>query len=188
MRVLRVSFLVLVAAVSVLRCGQALPEQATVRRVIDGDTIELTDGRLIRYLGIDTPELRRREGDRWVIDPEPFGQDAKDANARLVEGKTVTLEYDAQTHDRYGRLLAYVYVDGQMVNAKLLEEGYASALTIPPNVRYTERFRRLVQKARRTQRGLWAPPMGGGAPAYPATGVAADRQAGHVAPPEAGDD
>jgi micrococcal nuclease len=146
----------LVATASVLTCAQALPEQATVRRVVDGDTVELADGRLLRYLGIDAPEVRRREEDRWIVDPEPFGQEATEVNRRLVEGKTVRLEYDVQTHDRYGRLLAYVYVDGEMVNAKLLEEGYAQLLTIPPNVKYTARFQRLAEEARQQRRGLWA--------------------------------
>ena len=127
-----------------------------VRRVIDGDTVELADGRLVRYLGIDTPEVRRRNGAQWVTDPQPFGREATEANRRLVEGKTVRLEYDVQTHDRYGRLLAYVYHEGQMVNAALLEEGYAHLLTIPPNVKYAEQFRALAQHARQAQRGLWA--------------------------------
>ena len=139
-----------------LSCAQGLPKEAVVRRVIDGDTVELGDGRLVRYLGIDTPEMRRREGSRWVSAPEPFAQAATEANQRLVEGRTVQLEYDVRTHDRYGRLLAYVYVDGQMVNATLLAEGYAQLLTIPPDVKYLERFRPLAERARQQRRGLWA--------------------------------
>jgi micrococcal nuclease len=65
------------------------------------------------------------------------------------------LEYDVQTHDRYGRLLAYVYVGEEMVNARLLEDGFAHLLTIPPNVRYVERFRAVAAAARRAHRGLW---------------------------------
>jgi len=155
-RSLRVPLLALVATTSFLTCAQALPKQATVRRVIDGDTIELVGGRLVRYIGIDAPEVRRREQDRWIVDPEPFGQAATEANRLLVEGKTVDLEYDVQTHDRYGRWLAYVYVDGEMVNTKLVEEGYAQLLTIPPNVKYTARFQRLAEDARQQRRGLWA--------------------------------
>ena len=110
---------------------------------------------MVRYIGIDTPETRRREGERWVEDPEPFGPEATQANQRLVEGKRVRLEYDAQTRDRYGRLLAYVYLEDEMVNARLLQEGYATLLTIPPDVRYAQRFRLLAQEARRERRGLW---------------------------------
>ena len=143
----------------------ALPKTATLRRVVDGDTVQLMDGRFVRYIGIDTPEVRRkaRPGDqewragedRWVVDPEPFGEAALEANKRLVEGRTVRLEYDAQTHDRFGRILAYVWVDALMVNAELLKEGFAQPLTIPPDVKYAEQFRALADEARRAGRGLW---------------------------------
>ena len=155
---LRVSSLTLVAALSFLSCAAALPKQAHVRRVIDGDTVELDDGRLVRYTGIDAPEVRRRAGDRWVVDPEPFGEAATEANKRLVGGRTVRLEYDVQTHDRFGRLLAYVYVGHTMINAELIRNGFAQPLTIPPNVKYAEQFRALAEEARRAQRGLWGLP------------------------------
>jgi len=148
--------LVLVAAAAGLSCSSAsLPTEATVRRVIDGDTVELRDGRLVRYLGIDTPEVRYRVGERWVHDPEAFAVAAMDANRRLVEGRRVTLEYDVETRDRYGRLLAYVYVEGRMANAELLRLGLAQPLTMPPNVKYAETFLDLTHDARRHERGLW---------------------------------
>ena len=132
------------------------PQQDTVvRRVVDGDTVTLADGRLVRYIGIDTPEVRRRIGGRWVKDPEPFGEAATEANRRLVEGRAVRLESDVQTHDRFGRLLAYVYTGDLMVNEELLRQGYAQPLTIPPNVRYVQRFRAAAEEARQAQRGLW---------------------------------
>jgi micrococcal nuclease len=134
-----------------------LPTEARVRRVIDGDTVELAGGRLLRYIGIDTPEVRRRVGEDWVDDPQPYGLAATQANRRLVEGKTVRLEYDVQTYDRYGRLLAYVYVDGVFVNAELIRLGFAQPMTIPPNVKHAEAFREAAGEARREQRGLWAP-------------------------------
>ena len=131
-----------------------------MRRVVDGDTAQLQDGRLIRYIGIDTPESRRRDGSgAWVEDPQPLSHEAAELNRALVEGRRVRLEYDAQTHDRYHRLLAYVYVESDggevMVNAELLRMGLAQLLTIPPNVKYVERFRALVEEARRQRRGLW---------------------------------
>jgi micrococcal nuclease len=135
--------------------GPVLPTDAVVQRVIDGDTAQLADGRLVRYIGIDAPEVRRKVGERWVVDPEPFAHTATEANRRLVEGRRVHLEYDVQTHDRFGRLLAYVYVGDQMVNAALLAGGYAQLLTLPPNVRYAEQFRALATDARREGRGLW---------------------------------
>ena len=127
-----------------------------MRRVIDGDTIELTDGRLVRYIGIDTPESRRRVGGQWIEDAEPFAAAATKANRRLVDGRVIRLEYDVQERDRFGRLLAYVYVDDVMVNAQLLQAGMAQPLTIPPNVKYAERFRALADEARQAGRGLWA--------------------------------
>ena len=139
---------------------QASSDHATVRRVVDGDTVELQDGQLVRYIGIDTPESRRRDArGEWVDDPQPFSYEATELNRRLVEGRRVRLEYDAQTHDRYRRLLAYVYVESGgrevMVNEELLRAGLAQLLTIPPNVKYVEQFRALVEEARRQRRGLW---------------------------------
>lgn len=148
-------------------CAAAFPEQAYVRRVIDGDTVELEDGRLVRYIGIDAPESRRkaRPGDRewragvqdrWVEDPQPLSREATQMNRRLVEGKMIRLEYDAQPLDRFGRLLAYVYDGDVMINAQLLRAGLARLLTIPPNVKYVDRFRAQAEEARRQRRGLWA--------------------------------
>ena len=138
----------------------ALAEQGTVARIIDGDTIELSDGRIVRYIGMDTPEVRRREGYRWVEDPQPFAREASRANAALVAKRTVRLEYDIRRRDKYGRELAYVYVsepDGRelMVNEELLRLGAARLLTIPPDVRYVERFRQAQADARRAKRGMW---------------------------------
>lgn len=126
-----------------------------MRRVMDGDTVELLDGRLVRYLGIDAPEVRRRTGAGWVFDPEPFGEDATAFNRRWVDAHRVRLEYDVQTHDRFGRLLAYVYVEDVMVNAELLRAGFAEPLSIPPNERYAALLHRIAEEARRAHRGLW---------------------------------
>ena len=136
--------------------ASALPTQAVVRHVIDGDTVEIDDGRHLRYLGIDTPEMRKHVGDRWIEDPQPFAREATALNRQLVEGKTVRLEYDVQTHDKYGRLLAYVYEEKIMVNEELLRQGVAQTMTIPPNVKYAERFRMLAREAREAGRGLWS--------------------------------
>lgn len=139
---------------------EGLPTITRVHRAIDGDTVALANGLHIRYIGIDTPETRRRKGGGWVEDPEPYAREAGAFNRALVEGKLVRLEYDAQTYDKYNRLLAYVYIsspDGKslMVNEELLRQGYAQLLTIPPDVRYTERFKAAAQEAREAKRGLW---------------------------------
>ncbi len=157
--------LALGAALWVL-CRPVAAEHGKVGRVIDGDTIELADGRKIRYIGVDTPEVRRREGSQWVKDPEPFGLEASAFNRQLVEGKSVRLELDVQTHDRYGRLLAYVYVAGAdqkeiFVNAELVKQGMAQPLTIPPDVKYAALFRDLARQAREEKRGLWSEPKPG---------------------------
>lgn len=139
-----------------LRGLPAGSEAVVVKQIIDGDTVELADGRRLRYIGIDTPELHRKVGDRWVKKPEPFGQEAFDRNRQWVLGRRVRLEFDVQSRDRYGRLLAYVYVGDIMVNAELVKEGFAQPLTIPPNVRHAELFRGLAAEARSNRRGLWA--------------------------------
>ncbi len=119
-------------------------------RVIDGDTVVLSDGRTVRYIGVDTPEHG-----------QPFYEAAKNFNRKLVQGKVVELELDVERYDHYGRLLAYVFVrdmKGQriFVNAELIRNGFARVYTKPPNVRYADLFVRLQQEAREQRRGLWA--------------------------------
>lgn len=140
-----------------------------VSRVVDGDTLALSGGEKVRLTGIDTPEVHH--SDKLVRDAMKVGRDireiqelgrrASDFTKKLCGGKKIRLEYDVVKRDRYGRLLAYVYLeDGTFVNAKIIEEGYAQVLTIPPNVRYAERFLRLQREAREKRRGLWAVPGG----------------------------
>lgn len=120
-------------------------------RVIDGDTIKLENGETVRYIGIDTPET--------VHPNKPvqyYGKEASEYNRNLVEGKTVYLEYDVQERDKYGRLLAYVFVDDIFVNARLVKEGYARVSTYPPNVKYQDLFLKLEREARENSRGLWS--------------------------------
>ena len=119
--------------------------KAVVVRVIDGDTIVLANDERVRYIGMDTPEQGR-----------PYYQETKAKNEELVKGQVVGLELDVQERDKYGRLLAYVWLDsGIMVNAELLRTGYAQILTIPPNVRYQDQFLELQRQAREAKLGLW---------------------------------
>lgn len=125
-----------------------------VRYVPDGDTVQLSGGTWVRYIGIDTPEMNYKRGR-----PEPYARQAMVFNRRLVEGKRIRLEFDTERRDRYGRLLAYVYLeDGTFVNAELIRRGCARILTIPPNVRYADRFQALEREAREAGRGLWSAP------------------------------
>jgi micrococcal nuclease len=118
--------------------------------VIDGDTVVISGGEKVRYLGINTPETHHP--DKL---PEYCGQEAFEANRRLVAGKTVRLEFDQQLRDKYGRLLAYVYVDNLFVNAELVRQGYAQVSTYRENQRHHEEFQRLQQSAIEARRGLW---------------------------------
>ncbi len=126
-----------------------------VVKVIDGDTVKLSNGKLLRYIGLDTPEVRIKKNGRFIYSPQPFALEAKDFNRHLVEGKFVKIEFDVERSDKYGRLLGYCFVRNKFVNAKLIEEGYAVVYTRPPNVKYTDLFLSLQQKARRERKGLW---------------------------------
>lgn len=128
-----------------------------VKRVIDGDTIELTNSEKVRYLGIDTPETSKRspEGD-WVYNPQPYAEMAKDFNKKLVEGKSVRLEFDVEKRDKYNRLLAYCFVGDAFVNVRLLEEGLAMLYTSPPNVKYADLFVEKAKTARSLGKGIWS--------------------------------
>ena len=127
--------------------------EGAVVRVVDGYTIHVRLGdrvEKVRYIGVNTPEVHHpRKGE------QPGGREAAEVNRRLVTGRRVRLELDVQARDRYGRLLAYVWVEGLMVNAELVRLGYAEPMTIPPNVRHQRLFRDLAREARLAGRGLW---------------------------------
>jgi micrococcal nuclease len=157
------ALLLLLAAVVLLRPWESWDElsgdegprsaQAYVSRVVDGDTVEVQlDGSEedVRYIGVDTPET--------VKPGEPvqcFGKRASGFNHQLVEGERVRLVFDEERRDVYGRLLAYVYLGDRFVNADLIRRGLARTLTIPPNDRFADRFKRLEIAAARAGRGLW---------------------------------
>jgi micrococcal nuclease len=127
--------------------------EGVVVRVIDGDTIHVQlDQRVetVRYIGVNAPELRHP-----TRGAEPGGPEASAENRELVAGKRVRLELDVRARDRNGRLLAYVWVGGVMVNAELVRRGYAQVMTVPPNVRYEKLFIDLQRAARQSGRGLW---------------------------------
>jgi micrococcal nuclease len=129
--------------------------EGRVVKVVDGDTIHVMVGgrrEKVRYIGMDTPETHKPG-----TPVQCFGRAASAFNARLVAGRRVELRMDAETRDRYGRLLAYVYrrPDGLFVNAELVRRGYAVILTIPPNVAHAAELLRLQRAARVGGRGLW---------------------------------
>jgi micrococcal nuclease len=131
---------------------------ATVAKVVDGDTVRVRfpgqrDTESVRLIGIDTPETHGPGGLR-----ECFGQEASRRTASLLpEGTEVRVVRDAEARDRYGRLLAYVYRrrDDLFVNLSLAQDGFATSLTIPPNVAHRDAFVDAVADARDVGRGLW---------------------------------
>ena len=135
-----------------------------VQRVVDGDTIMLETGERLRLIGIDTPEIHEsnklyRDSKRTKMDVQSIkemGNRSYQFTKNLVEGKRVRLEFDVEKHDKYSRLLAYVYLkDGTFVNAEIVKQGFASLMSITPNVKYAELFLKLSQEARENRRGLW---------------------------------
>lgn len=156
---------------SLLPAGPAAPPAAAPRtmraevvRHVDGDTarFRLEDGteEKVRFIGIDTPEVGE--------DVEPYGEEAAAYTALAIPvGAVVWLETDVELRDRYGRLLAYVWLERpitgdaaevreSMLNARIVLDGYASAYTYPPNVTYTDVLKDLQADARGARRGLWA--------------------------------
>lgn len=134
-------------------------DQYTVMQVTDGDTVEVRpaiDGVSdVRFIGVDTPEKYGSEGS------QPLADEATAFTERILEesGNRVTLRFDVEKIDRYGRTLAYVYLqDGRMHNRMLLEKGYAQVATFPPNVRHLDEFRQAQAEARENGRGIWGLP------------------------------
>lgn len=125
-------------------------KEYTVTKVIDGDTIQLETGEIVRYIGIDAPELYVKNGGA-----EFYAKEAAKYNRKLVFLKKVRLEFDVEKKDAHGRLLAYVFVKNTFVNAELVRLGYARALIKPPNIKYKDMFLAYQQKAMDEERGLW---------------------------------
>src|SRR3954468_2781979 len=142
--------------------GSAAPppgsaQAATIPRVVDGDTViaQMASGgtERVRLIGIDTPESVKPG-----TPVQCFALKASAYTKHLLTGRRVRLVLDAEPRDRYGRLLAYVYrePDGLFVNADLVRRGFAQTLTIPPNVRFADRFSALARQARDAGKGLWS--------------------------------
>lgn len=128
-------------------------ETVHIARVVDGDTVLLADGRRLRYIGLNAPEIFM--GYRRLDEPEPYAIAAAAANRQLVEARTVQTLADAEPVDRYGRLLRYVFCDGVFVNARLVLDGLAISYPIPPNDRFADLLARCELDAQRRRAGLW---------------------------------
>jgi micrococcal nuclease len=158
------------AIISFSLAGPAMSgtESATVKRVVDGDTLKINyqgQEESVRLIGIDTPESKKNK--KALKDAGRSGQDvdqitamgkeaAKYTRAIAREGDRVTIEFDVQKRDKYKRLLGYVYLEnGRMLNEEIIKAGYASPMTIPPNVKYQDRFLKAYREARGAKRGLF---------------------------------
>ncbi|MFH1790352.1 MAG: thermonuclease family protein [bacterium] len=126
-------------------------EFGTVKYVIDGDTIQLTDGRTVRYIGIDAPETQKK-----TQTGQCFADESTNANKKLVNGAQIRMAKDISNKDKYGRLLRYVYVDNIFVNQYLVENGFAIAKAYLPDVYYKQEFKSAQEKSKTEKKGLWA--------------------------------
>ena len=125
-----------------------------VERVVDGDTIVLAGGERVRLLGVNTPET---VAPRTPV--QPMGPEASAFTKRLLEGKTVRLGYDKERRDRYGRMLAYVYLGDRLVNEEIIRAGFSPAETqYPYKNEMKRRFRDAEAEAKAAGRGVWSLP------------------------------
>jgi len=131
--------------------GASAGPWVTVKRVVDGDTVQLSDGRSVRYIGVNAPEINHERNTA-----EPFGFEARKRNIELVGTQGIRLEFDIEHFDDYGRTLAYLFLpDGSMVNEKLLQSGMAHCLYKMPNIKYEARLLKAQQEAMQGRRGMW---------------------------------
>lgn len=153
-------FFILLAPIFILSCnprsgGDETDKYYPIKKFVDGDTFWVDDdtekGIKIRLIGVNTPE---------TVHPrkpvEYYGKEASNYVKETLKGKKVRLEFDIERKDRYGRTLAYVFLrDGTFLNAELIENGFGQVMTVPPNIKYSEKFIKLEREARRNNRGLW---------------------------------
>lgn len=125
---------------------------AEVKRVVDGDTFETSNGAKVRLIGMNTPETVKPNSP-----VEFYGKEASDYTKKQLGGKKVYMFADAGDQDKYGRLLRYVFIQGEteMYNMAMLREGFANTMTVPPNVMFAKQFTEAERDARTNKRGLW---------------------------------
>lgn len=125
---------------------QNLPTKEKVKRVVDGDTIELGNGQIVRYVGVNAPN-----------NGEPFEEEATEANQKLIQGKIITFEYDAYTSDRFGRVLAYPFVNGKNVVVELARQGMVKVTIYEDRrkLKYQDELLKAETEAKQKKRGIW---------------------------------
>lgn len=113
-----------------------------VKTVIDGDTIKLKDGKVVRLLGINAPE----------VDEECY-QESREELKSLLKGNIIRLESDSTEIDTYGRLLRYVFVDDVFVNGEMVRLGYAKVFGNAD--KYSDFLLEMEDKAKKAKRCIW---------------------------------
>lgn len=136
---------VLFALGAAFSMAEARPRWGTVRRVLNGDLIQLKDGSKVRYLGVEAPAIG-----------QPYHVETMSANKRWVEGKEVRLQYGLQERDAKGLWLAYVFVDGIMVNEEIVREGMAIVASVQNEEEYLSDLLQAEKEAQEKKRGVWA--------------------------------
>lgn len=129
--------------IKVISSDQAL----TVKAVIDGDTFELSDGRIIRLIGVDTPET----GEPIYFESIAFADS-------ILSSKIIKIEYDKEDTDRYGRLLVYLYIDEGQVNQMIIAKGFGLVYLFKNNIKYADKLIRVQKRARTSKSGIWSLP------------------------------
>ena len=140
----------------IIGCGLSSKKLYSIAKFVDGDTFWVEngcDGVKIRLIGIDAPESRNMFG---TIKVEPFGKEASQYIEEFLSSKQISLEFDVDSLDRYGRTLAYCFTeDGTFINEHMVKKGLAVSATFQPNIKYQERFLKAQRMARRKQVGIW---------------------------------
>ena len=130
-------------------------DEYLVTSVTDGDTFKINyngEEKKVRLIGIDTPESVHPDSSK----NSDYGKQASAYTKSLIENKVIKIEFDVSQTDKYGRLLVYAYLEnGEMLNEKLVKEGYAQVATYAPNVKYAEKFEQLQKQARENKVGFW---------------------------------
>ncbi len=148
--------LAFLAAAYGLPVAAAATEVVQVRHALDGDSLVLMDGRQVRLLGINTPEINPSSDKRKPVTPQPLAREAQRFTAARVDGQTITLHFETERTDRYQRLLAHVTLaDGTRLEEALLRAGLGWTVAIPPNVNELARLQAAEAEARAARRGVW---------------------------------
>ncbi len=149
------SYLILSLLIFISCVNSSEKETYTVLEVIDGDTVIIDHPKTerVRYLGINTPEKLHENSPG-----DPFSRESTRFNEQLVLGKKITIETDQEKYDPYGRLLAYVFIDGKLVNEELVRKGLARTFFIGPNRKYENRIYKAQKEAQNGKRGIWGDP------------------------------